>query len=104
MNHSYFKPVSGKTFALARIDVILGRTFAGSLAFLSLLTFLNLFPSADFLNPPAFWVTFGAFILVVVGMNLSQFLFDGSKFWFRAHSTLVMILVLTQRMWNIPWL
>ena len=95
MNHSYFKPVSGKTFALARIDVILGRTFAGSLAFLSLLTFLNLFPSADFLNPPAFWVTFGAFILVVVGMNLSQFLFDGSKFWFRAHSTLVMILVFT---------
>ncbi len=95
MKNSYFKPVSGKTFALARIDLILGRTLAGSLAFLSLLTILNLFPSADHLKPVAFWVTFGAFILLVLGMNLSQFLFNRSKFWFRAHSTLVMILVFT---------
>ena len=95
MNNPFAEVKSSKSFALARINRILGRAQAGALAVTAIEPLFNGMQQSSNLNQVWFWVMFGSFAVVVVGVQISQWGFNDGRIFFRAHAILILVLVVS---------
>ena len=95
MNNPFSEVKSTKSFALARINRILGRAQAGALAVTAIEALSNGMQQSPHLNPFWFWFMFGSYAAVIVGVQISQWGFNDGRKFFQAHAILIAILVVS---------
>ena len=95
MNNPFSEVKSTKSFALARINRILGRAQAGALAVTAIEALSNGMQQSPNLNPFWFWFMFGSYAAVIVGVQISQWGFNDGRIFFQAHAILIAILVVS---------
>jgi hypothetical protein len=92
---SFLRPIPPKSFAVARVNQMLGRIYSLALLAITTEALVNGFNEIQYLNPIVFFISVGLLALVVTGIFVSQWFSADGVFWLKAIAILSAVLFIT---------
>jgi len=98
VKNPFAKAKTSKTFALTKINVILGRAQAAALLLTGGEAIFHAFDQIQYLNSFWFYSAVILFSATVIGVQVSQWIFNAGGTWFLIHAVVIVVMLLSWRL------